>query len=181
MLILTFMIPYYRTHCFLPSPAPNMVFISLDNIIHYDPSSSKIPPKPPNTPSVVSDGLSSFKQPPLMKHPLPPRPPLHYHHNPVNPLFSPVSLTQSPTQPVVSSRPPPLSQNAGSCSPNSGYHERPNHTLQNDSDTELVNLKQLEIEHQVTSETHVNYFNQQLDDRNSDIQVQDLDISHNGK
>ena len=181
MLILTFMIPYYRTHCFLPSPAPNMVFISLDNIIHYAPSSSKIPPKPPNTRSVVSDGLSSFKQPPLMKHPLLLRPPLHYHHNPVNPLFSPVSLTQSPTQPIVSSRPPPLSQNAGSCSPNSGYHERPNHSLQNDSDTELVNLKQLEIEHQVTSETHVNYFNQQLDDRNSDIQVQDLDISHNGK
>ena len=176
MPILTFVIPYYRTHRLLPSPAPNMVFISLDNIIHYDPPSSKIPPKPPNTPSVVSDGLSSLKQPPLMKHSLPPRPSLHYHHNP---LFSPVSLTQNPTPLVVSSCPSPLLQNAGSCSPNSGYHERPNHTLQNDFDTELVNLKQLGIEHRVTSETHVDYFNQQQDDRDSNTQVQDLDILYN--
>lgn len=128
-------------------------------------------------PSVVPDGLSSLKKPPLMKHPLPPRPPLHYHHNP---LFSPVSLTQSPTPPVVSSLPPHLLQNGGSCSPNSGYHERPNHILQNDFDTELVNLERLEIENQVTTETHVDYPNQQQDDCNSDIQVQDLDILYNG-
>lgn len=170
------------TELIVPSPqnyfaAPDMVFIDLDNIIYYDPPNSRIPPKPPITPSVVSDTLSSsFEQPRPMAHPVPPQLPLHYCQNS---LFPPVSLSQSPTPPVLSFLPPHLLQNAGSCSTNSGYHKQPNHILPNDFDSELVNLDQLEIEHQVTSGTHVNDFNQQRDDCNSDIQVQDLDILYN--
>lgn len=155
-------------------PAPEMVIIDLDNIIYYDPSNSRIPPKPPIAPSVVSEMLSpSLKQPRPMAHPIPPQIPVHYCHNS---LLPPVSLLQNPTPPVLSSLPSHLLQNAGSCSPNSGYHEQSSHILPNDFDSELVNLKQLEIEHQVTSETHVDDFNQQQDDCNSDIQVCNSDI-----
>ncbi|KAJ5111871.1 hypothetical protein NUU61_001501 [Penicillium alfredii] len=117
-----------------------MISIDLDNIIHYHPPPIPRPPcKPPHLPTSSRGSSHPPSNPPILIHPLPPRPPRHSHESPQTP-----HPRRQTTSSVVS------------CLPSDhDAHARTKLAHLNDFDKELADFDLAGIESQETSELRI--------------------------